>query len=105
MFITNNSNSWKLYRKIYKQVSKVESLEARTLTLETMNAVTVMALAVTLALPVAVGAIVRANLNLTGLARPRGVTCTHTIDANTMAGTVDMRIPADPTKHVHTEGR
>lgn len=65
------------------------------LTFVTVHTVTVMTFAVTLALPVTMGAIVRANLNLACFTSPRGIARAHTIDADPVAGTVDVRIPTD----------
>lgn len=72
------------------------------LTLETVHAVTVMALPVTLALSMTMGTIVRANLNLAGLANPCSVTRANAVDTDSMAGAVDVRIPVDTQKYVHT---
>lgn len=60
------------------------------LTFVTVHTVTVMTFAVTLALPVTMGTIVRANLNLACFTGPYGIARAHTIDANPVTGTVDM---------------
>lgn len=67
-----------------------------------MHAVTVMALAVALALSVIIGAIVWTNLNLASFTGPRGIARTHTVDADSVAGTVSVRIPTNTENYIHT---
>ena len=65
-----------------------------------MHTITMMTLPITFALSMTMGTVVRANLNLTGFTGPRGITCTHTINANPVSRTVDVRIPVNTEKYV-----
>lgn len=70
-----------------------------------MHTITMMTLPITFALSMTMGTVVRANLNLTGFTGPRGITCTHTINANPVSRTVNVRIPVNTEKYVQEKKR
>lgn len=64
-----------------------------------------MSLAVAFALLVIPRAIVRAYLNVAGIAGPRGVAGTHPLDAYTVSWTVCVRVPAMAQRNQSIVGR
>lgn len=61
-----------------------------------------MTLAVAFALPMLIRAIVRAYLHVAGLTGPHGVAGARAFDTHTVAGTVDMGVPARGDALVYT---